>query len=334
MSLSGRIDLMGRTKHRKKIVIIGGGTGLSTLLRGLKKLPLDITAIVTVADDGGSSGRLRDDYDIPPPGDIRNVLAALSEVEPLVEEMFQFRFTHSSELEGHSLGNLMITALTSITGDFAHAITEMSRVLNIHGKVLPAANQLVTLHAKYEDNHVITGESKIPGYGKKIEKVFITPADVKPLPEAINLIRQADIIAIGPGSLYTSILPNLLVEDIRKAVIRSKAKKVYICNLMTQAGETNNYTAYDHVKALIEHVGENFLDSLLISKEEIPENVQYLYKQEKASPVKTDIEKLETLDIEIVKKDISIVYNGAVRHDAIKVAEWLYEYAGEKESKQ
>ncbi|MEK4246644.1 YvcK family protein [Psychrobacillus sp. FSL K6-2684] len=320
---------MGRTKHRKKIVILGGGTGLSTLLRGLKKLPLDITAIVTVADDGGSSGRLRDDYDIPPPGDIRNVLAALSEVEPLVEEMFQFRFAHSSELEGHSLGNLMITALTSITGDFAHAITEMSRVLNIHGKVLPAANQLVTLHAEFEDKTIITGESKIPDYGKKIEKVFITPADVKPLPEAINLIRQADIIAIGPGSLYTSILPNLLVEDIRKAVIRSKAKKVYICNLMTQAGETNNYTAYDHVKALIDHVGEDFLDTLLISKEEIPENVQYLYKQEMASPVKIDLDKLETLDIDIVKKDISVVYNGAVRHDAIEVAKWLFEYAGQ-----
>lgn len=320
---------MGRTKHRKKIVILGGGTGLSTLLRGLKKLPLDITAIVTVADDGGSSGRLRDDYDIPPPGDIRNVLAALSEVEPLVEEMFQFRFAHSSELEGHSLGNLMITALTSITGDFAHAITEMSRVLNIHGKVLPAANQLVTLHAEFEDKTIITGESKIPDYGKKIEKVFITPADVKPLPEAVNLIRQADIIAIGPGSLYTSILPNLLVEDIRKAVIRSKAKKVYICNLMTQAGETNNYTAYDHVKALIDHVGEDFLDTLLISKEEIPENVQYLYKQEMASPVKIDLDKLETLDIEIVKKDISVVYNGAVRHDAIEVAKWLFEYAGQ-----
>ncbi|MBD7945663.1 MULTISPECIES: gluconeogenesis factor YvcK family protein [Psychrobacillus] len=320
---------MGRTKHRKKIVILGGGTGLSTLLRGLKKLPLDITAIVTVADDGGSSGRLRDDYDIPPPGDIRNVLAALSEVEPLVEEMFQFRFAHSSELEGHSLGNLMITALTSITGDFAHAITEMSRVLNIHGKVLPAANQLVTLHAEFEDKTIITGESKIPDYGKKIEKVFITPADVKPLPEAVNLIRQADIIAIGPGSLYTSILPNLLVEDIRKAVIRSKAKKVYICNLMTQAGETNNYTAYDHVKALIDHVGEDFLDTLLISKEEIPENVQYLYKQEMASPVKIDLDKLETLDIDIVKKDISVVYNGAVRHDAIEVAKWLFEYAGQ-----
>ncbi|WP_313892990.1 YvcK family protein [Psychrobacillus sp.] len=318
---------MGRTKHQKKIVIIGGGTGLSTLLRGLKKLPLDITAIVTVADDGGSSGRLRDEYDIPPPGDIRNVLAALSEVEPLVEEMFQYRFSNSAELDGHSLGNLMLTALTSITGDFANAISEMSRVLNVHGKVLPAANQVVTLHAKFDDGTIISGESKIPGYGKKIETVFISPADVKPLPETINTIRKADIIAIGPGSLYTSILPNLLVEDIKTAIIDSKAKKVYICNLMTQAGETGSYTAYDHVKALIDHVGENFLDSILISKEEIPENVQYLYKQEKASPVKIDIDKLESLGIEIVKKDISVVHDGAVRHDALEVAKWLVEYA-------
>lgn len=318
---------MGRTEHRRKIVIIGGGTGLSTLLRGLKKFPLDITAIVTVADDGGSSGRLRDEYDIPPPGDVRNVLAALSEVEPLVEEMFQYRFSNSTELDGHSLGNLMLAALTSITGDFANAIREMSRVLKVHGKVLPAANQIVTLHAEYEDKTIISGESKIPAYGKRIEKVFISPADVKPLPETINTIRQADIIAIGPGSLYTSILPNLLVEDIKKAIINSKAKKVYICNLMTQAGETSNYTAFDHVEALIDHVGENFLDTILISKEEIPENVQYLYKQEKASPVKIDVERLEKLDIEIVKKDISVVHDGAVRHDATEVAKWLVEYA-------
>lgn len=293
---------MEPTKRRKKLVILGGGTGLSTLLRGLKKFPLDITAIVTVADDGGSSGRLRDEYDIPPPGDVRNVLAALSDVEPLVEEMFQYRFSHSAELEGHSLGNLMLAALTSITGDFAHAVTEMSRVLNIRGKVLPAANQIVTLNAIFEDQTTVKGESKIPCYGKKIERVFITPPDVKPLPETINVIRQADVIVIGPGSLYTSILPNLLVQDIQKAIRKSKAKKVYICNLMTQAGETGNYSAYDHVSALIEHVGENFLDAVLISKEEIPENVRYLYKQEQASPVRIDIDQLEKLNIDIVKK--------------------------------
>lgn len=327
MSLLERNEGMAPTKHRKKIVILGGGTGLSTLLRGLKNFPLDITAIVTVADDGGSSGRLRDEYDIPPPGDVRNVLAALSEVEPLVEEMFQYRFSQSKELEGHSLGNLMLAALTSITGDFAHAITEMSRVLNIYGKVLPAANQIVTLHARFEDQTTIMGESKIPKYGKKIEKVFITPADVKPLPETINVIRQADVIVIGPGSLYTSILPNLLVQDIQKAIRQSKAKKVYICNLMTQAGETGNYSAYDHVHTLIEHVGDNFLDAVLISKEEIPENVRYLYKQEQASPVKIDIDELEKLNIDIVKKDISVVHDGAVRHDATEVAKWLVEYA-------
>ncbi len=327
MLLLERIEGMRSTKHRKKLVILGGGTGLSTLLRGLKKFPLDITAIVTVADDGGSSGRLRDEYDIPPPGDVRNVLAALSDVEPLVEEMFQYRFSQSEELKGHSLGNLMLAALTSITGDFAHAITEMSRVLNIRGKVLPAANQIVTLHALFEDQTTVAGESKIPKYGKKIEKVFITPTDVKPLPETINVIRQADVIVIGPGSLYTSILPNLLVQDIQQAIRESNAKKVYICNLMTQAGETGNYSAYDHVNALIEHVGENFLDAVLISKEEIPENVQYMYKQEQASPVKIDIDQLKKLNIDIVKKDISVVHGGAVRHDATEVAKWLVEYA-------
>lgn len=319
---------MARTKHQKKIVIIGGGTGLSTLLRGLKKFPLDITAIVTVADDGGSSGRIRDEYDIPPPGDIRNVLAALSDVEPLVEEMFQYRFSKSTELDGHSLGNLMLAALTSITGDFANAIREMSHVLNVHGTVLPAANQIVTLHAQFADKTIVSGESKIPKYGQKIEKVFITPAEVKPLPETIRRILDADIIAIGPGSLYTSILPNLLVTDIKNAIIRSKAKKVYICNLMTQAGETSNYTASNHVQALIDHMEGNFLDTVLISKEEIPENVQSLYKQEKASPVKIDIETLESLGIDIVKKDIAVVYEGAVRHDATEVAKWLVEYAG------
>lgn len=319
---------MARTKHQKKIVIIGGGTGLSTLLRGLKKFPLDITAIVTVADDGGSSGRIRDEYDIPPPGDIRNVLAALSDVEPLVEEMFQYRFSNSTELDGHSLGNLMLAALTSITGDFANAIREMSHVLKVHGTVLPAANQIVTLHAQFADKTIVSGESKIPKYGQKIEKVFITPAEVKPLPETIKRILDADIIAIGPGSLYTSILPNLLVADIKNAIIRSKAKKVYICNLMTQAGETSNYTASNHVQALIDHMEGNFLDTVLISKEEIPENVQSLYKQEKASPVKIDIETLETLGIDIVKKDIAVVYEGAVRHDATEVAKWLVEYAG------
>jgi uncharacterized cofD-like protein len=307
-----------------RIVIIGGGTGLPVLLRGLKQYPADITAIVTVADDGGSSGRLRDDLHIPPPGDIRNVLAALSDVEPLIEEMFQHRFKTSNELSGHSLGNLILAAMTSITGDFVHAIQEMSKVLNVHGKVLPAANVSVVLNAEFEDGTIISGESKIPYSGKRISKVFLTPNDIRPLPETIHEIRNADMIILGPGSLYTSILPNLLVPILGQEVRRSKAKKVYICNLMTQAGETFGFTASDHVKALYDHLGFGFIDTILINNEEIPKDVQLRYNRELAYPVYYDLPALDALGLEVVAADIAVLENGALRHDPKKVAEILY----------
>ncbi|MGX6445330.1 gluconeogenesis factor YvcK family protein [Neobacillus sp. K501] len=307
-----------------RIVIIGGGTGLPVLLRGLKQYPVDITAIVTVADDGGSSGRLRDDLDIPPPGDIRNVLAALSDVEPLVEEMFQHRFTTSNELSGHSLGNLILAAMTSITGNFVHAIQEMSKVLNVNGKVLPAANQSVVLHAEMEDGTVVSGESKIPYSGKKIKKVFLTPGLIRPLPESIQAIRQADLIIIGPGSLYTSVLPNLLVPRLGEEVSRSQAKKVYICNLMTQAGETHGYTASDHVQALYDHMSGAFIDTILVNDKEIPEDIQLRYNEELADPVKYDLPRIFELGLEVVHADIAIQENGALRHDPKKVAKILY----------
>src|SRR3954451_2931940 len=280
------------TKGQPKIVIIGGGTGLPVLLRGLKKYPVDITAIVTVADDGGSSGRLRDELNIPPPGDVRNVLAALSEVEPLIEEMFQHRFKTSNELSGHSLGNLILAAMTSITGNFVHAIQEMSKILNVHGKVLPAANQSVVLHAEMEDGTIVSGESKIPYSGKRIKKVFMTPGKIRPLPEDLQEIRQADLIIIGPGSLYTSILPNLLVPKIGDELCRSHAKKVYICNLMTQAGETHGFTASDHVKALYDHMSCAFINTILVNNEEIPQDIQLRYNEELADPVQYDLPRL------------------------------------------
>lgn len=253
-----------KRKNKKRIVVIGGGTGLSTVLRGLKNYPFEITAIVTVADDGGSSGRLRDDYDIPPPGDVRNVIAALSDTEPLVEQMFQYRFSSESSkaLNGHSLGNLMLTALTEITGDFNLAIAEMSKVLKVHGKVIPAANKKVTLHAELENGMFIEGESRIPKANSQIRRVFLSPKDVQPLPSAIQAIKQADIILIGPGSLYTSIIPNLLVKEIAKAVVDASAEKIYICNLMTQPGETIKYRASDHVNAIHNHTGTKFIHSI------------------------------------------------------------------------
>ncbi|PFP30107.1 hypothetical protein COJ96_07405 [Bacillus sp. AFS073361] len=307
-----------------RIVVIGGGTGLPVLLRGLKQYPVDITAIVTVADDGGSSGRLREDLHIPPPGDIRNVLASLSDVEPLVEEMFQHRFKTSNELSGHSLGNLILAAMTSITGNFVHAIQEMSKILNVHGKVLPAANQSVVLHAEMEDGTIVSGESKIPYSGKRIKKVFMTPENIRPLPETIQAIRQADLIIIGPGSLYTSILPNLLVPKIGDELCRSHAKKVYICNLMTQAGETHGFSASDHVKALYDHMSCAFINTILVNNEEIPQDIQLRYNEELADPVVYDLPQLFELGLEVVHADIAYQENGALRHDPKKVAKILY----------
>lgn len=315
---------MSNKQRQPKVVIIGGGTGLPVLLRGLKKHPVDITAIVTVADDGGSSGRLREEMDIPAPGDIRNVLAAMSDVEPFIEKMFQHRFTEKNELAGHSLGNLILAAMTSLTGDFVHAIQEMSKFLNVRGKVLPAANQSVILHAEMEDGTIVSGESKIPFSGKKINRVFLTPQDIKPLSETLTEIKQADLIVIGPGSLYTSILPNLLVPEIGEAVIQAKAKKVYVCNLMTQAGETLDYTASDHVKALYEHIGSSCIDSILINNKEIPLEIQNRYEAQYAKPVVYDVESLKHLGLEIIQGRIFSYEDHALRHDTKKVAALLY----------
>ncbi|MCM3598563.1 gluconeogenesis factor YvcK family protein [Metabacillus idriensis] len=316
---------MTDTANRPKVVIIGGGTGLSVLLRGLKVYPVDITAIVTVADDGGSSGRLRDELKIPPPGDIRNVLAALSDVEPLVEDLFQHRFNKGNSLTGHSLGNLILAAMTNITGDFFHAVREMSKVLNVRGKVLPAANRSVVLHAEMEDGTIVSGESKIPYSGKKIKRVFLSPESIEPLEETIEVIRQADLILLGPGSLYTSILPNLLVPKIGDEVCKAKAKKVYICNVMTQAGETLDFTASDHVKALNEHMKCTFIDTILVNDEEIPDMMKALYAEELAKPVYYDIEALRDLGLEIVHDKIVSYENNVIRHDTVKVAKLLYD---------
>ncbi|KPB04628.1 gluconeogenesis factor YvcK family protein [Bacillus sp. CHD6a] len=313
-----------RRQKVPKIVIIGGGTGLPVLLRGLKHYDVDITAVVTVADDGGSSGRLRDELHIPPPGDVRNVLAALSDVEPLIEDLFQHRFATGNGLSGHSLGNLLLAAMTTITGDFVHAIREMSKVLNVRGKVLPAANQSVILHAEMEDGSIVTGESKIPANGQRIKRVFLTPDKVEPLQESVDEIEKADLIIVGPGSLYTSILPNLLVPKIGEAVCNAHAKKVYICNVMTQAGETLEYTASDHVKALYDHLGCRFMDTILVNEEDIPEEIAVRYKKELATPVVYDIAALSNLGLEIVHDKIIRYDDGVIRHDTQKVAALLY----------
>jgi uncharacterized cofD-like protein len=308
---------------KAKIVVLGGGTGLSVLLRGLKTFPVDITAVVTVADDGGSSGILRKELKIPPPGDLRNVLVALSEVEPLVEELFQHRFKNGNGLSGHSLGNLLLAGMTSITGDFARGVQELSRVLNVKGKVLPAANQEIILHAEMEDGTLVEGESSIPRAGKRIKRVFLEPAVPEPLQETLTALEQADLIVLGPGSLYTSVIPNLLVPQISEVIQRSEARKVYICNVMTQPGETTGFTAADHAMAIYEHAGDRILNSILVNVQPIPFSYAQRYAQQNAYEVAVDEDRLRNMGLKVLGEDLLYFDNYLLRHDGQKLSQRL-----------
>ena len=309
-----------------KVVTIGGGTGLSVLLRGLKKYPLEITAVVTVADDGGSSGKIRSDMNIPSPGDIRNVIAALSDVEPYLEKMFQYRFD-SGEVKGHPVGNLMIAAMTDIHGDFSTAVKVMSRILNVRGTVLPTTNDIATLNAVLSDGEIIRGESSITKAGGVIDHVYITPSRVKPNEDVLKAIEEADYIIMGPGSLYTSIIPNLVISNVSEKIRESKAKKIYVCNVMTQHGETDNYSVCDHIVAINKHVQENIFDLVIANSREFDDSILSKYHKEKQEPVKIDQEKIEKLGIKLIKNnDVGIVDNNTIRHNAEKVSELIYDY--------
>ena len=247
-----------------RVVVIGGGTGMPVLLRGLKNLEIDLTALVTVADDGGSTGRIRNEMAIPAPGDIRNVIAALSDAEPMLLDLFQHRFSVGNGLSGHSMGNLLLAAMTSITGDFFDGIKEISRVLNVKGNIYPISNHNITLQAKYTDGTIVSGESKIPLENKRIERVFIHPDTIEPLGEAILAIEKADLVVISPGSLYTSIMPNLIIPKVGDALRDTQGKVVYVCNVMTQSGETTGYTASDHIQAIYNHIGKGSVDAIVV----------------------------------------------------------------------
>lgn len=309
-----------------KVVTIGGGTGLSVLLRGLKKYPLEITAVVTVADDGGSSGKIRSDMNIPSPGDIRNVIAALSDVEPYLEKMFQYRFD-SGEIKGHPVGNLMIAAMTDIHGDFSTAVKVMSRILNVRGTVLPTTNDIATLNAVLSTGEIIRGESSITEAGGVIDHVYITPSRVKPNEDVLKAIEEADYIIMGPGSLYTSIIPNLVISKVSEKIRESNAKKIYVCNVMTQHGETDNYSVCDHILAINKHVEENIFDLVIANSREFDDSILSKYHKEKQEPVKIDQEKIEELGIKLIKNhDVGIVDNNTIRHNADKVSELIYDY--------
>lgn len=262
------VDIVYNQRQRKrgpKIVVIGGGTGLSTLLRGIKEYTTNVTAIVTVADDGGSSGRLRRELGVLPPGDFRNCIAALADAEPLMTKLFQYRFSEGSGLDGHSFGNLFIVAMSGVTGNFEQAIRESSRVLAVRGQILPSTIENVTLCAELADEVHVEGESQISLSDKAIKRVYLQPEYPMAYPEAIRAILDADLIVLGPGSLYTSILPNLLVRDLASALVASKALKVYVCNVATQRGETDNFTVKDHVLALLSHLPSNPFHFVLVN---------------------------------------------------------------------
>ncbi|RLL46623.1 YvcK family protein [Oceanobacillus piezotolerans] len=307
-----------------RVVVIGGGTGMPVLLRGLKDLPIQLTALVTVADDGGSTGRLRNEMDIPAPGDIRNVIAALSDAEPMLLDLFQHRFSVGNGLSGHSMGNLLLAAMTSITGDFYDGIKEISRVLNVKGEIYPISNQTMSLHAEFIDGTTVSGESNIPKVNKRIDRVFLSPDKITPLPNAVRAIEMADLVIISPGSLYTSIMPNLIIPEIDDALRKTQGKVVYVCNVMTQAGETTGYTASDHVGAIIRHIGTGCLDAIVVHNEPIEQSIRAVYAEENAEPVTYDIEKLVDMGLEIIEGDIISHRGSTVRHDKDKIAMLLY----------
>ena len=325
-----------RLNRGPKIVVVGGGTGLSTLLRGLKEYSSNITAIVTVADDGGSSGRLRREIGVLPPGDIRNCIAALADEEELLTELFQYRFEAGTGLVGHSFGNLFLTVMSEITGDLEQAVAASSKVLAISGKVLPATLSDVSLWAEMEDGRLIEGESNIPLARGKISNIGCIPPNPPALPAAVTAIQEAEYIIIGPGSLYTSIIPNLLVPEIRDAIAIAKVPRIYVCNIMTQPGETEGYSVADHIREIDRISQEKLFDAVLVHRK-LPGPVSLRkYAQENSHPVYVDRQEIAKLDRRIVMANVmdEDPIEGHVRHSSIQLARVLLRwYSGKWQPK-
>jgi uncharacterized cofD-like protein len=314
-----------------RIVAIGGGTGLSTLLYGLKRYArnpaeMDITAVVTVTDDGGSSGRLRKDFDVLPPGDIRNCMVALSEDETLLSKLFQYRFSEGRGLKGHSFGNLFLTALTDLTGDFARAVKLSSEVLTSLGRIYPSTDSNVVLEAELENGRVVRGETKISKSRSPIRRIRLSPRRCKPLPETLEAIERADLITFGPGSLFTSIVPNVLVQGIPEAIHRSGALKACFVNLMWQPGETTGFRASDHIAAIHQHAGMHLLDVAVVNTRAITARQKRKYAAQAAQYVQNDTERLEKMGLQVVARDL-LAEGEIVRHDPRATAEIALELA-------
>lgn len=315
--------------NNKKVVVLGGGTGLSTLLRGLKNFPLDITAVVSVSDDGKSTGRLRKEFNIPAVGDIRRVLISLAEIEPLVEKVLNYRFTTNSELNGHTVGNLLLTATTNISGNMSDGIEAIGSVLNLKGKVLPLTEDNVILMGKMEDGSIIEGEHNITEVGKKIIDVFYKETPII-CESVIKAIKEADLIIFSMGSLYTSIMPNLISKDMLEAIDNSKAKLMYTCNMMTQPGETENYTIVDHINVLNNHLGTRKINVVIANNGEIEQNIIEKYSTlEQKDQVILDEEQKEELNkmnVEVIENNYVIVEDELIRHNAIKLSTDIFTY--------
>ena len=318
------VDVMYTRNHLlrgPKIVVVGGGTGLSALLRGLKQYTCNLTAIVTVSDDGGSSGKLRDELGIQPPGDVRNCLVALAETEDIMDTLFSYRF-ESGALEGHSLGNLLLAGLTDTFGDFQKGIEQVSKVFAMRGKVFPSTLEQVVLIADLEDGTRVVGETAVRVTEGKIDRVYLEPGDCHPVPEALQALEEADLIVLGPGSLYTSVLPNLLVVGLREKIRQVKAPCVYVCNVMTEKGETDGYRVSDHLKAILDHCGTGFVDAVLATKGKIKAPLLKRYVAEEAVPVITDPKEVEQLGAKYYEANLVQVGN-VVRHDPDRLAKEL-----------
>lgn len=321
----------GRQRPGRRVVAIGGGTGLPVVLAALKRdigtRVADLTAVVTVSDDGGSSGRLREELRILPPGDIRNCLGALADVEPLMGELFQFRFGGGGGLAGHSFGNLFLAALAGVTGSFVQAIRISSQVLAVRGTILPSTVETVTLGAELADGAVVHGESALARQGQRVRRVFLEPAGARALPELLEAIDRADLLVLAPGSLYTSLIPNLLVGGVAEAVRRAAALRVYVANLMTEPGETDGLSLADHLEALAAHAGDGLLDGVLVHGRPFPRIVLRRYARAGAYPVAVDRERLHALGVWVAEADLTGPTELA-RHHPDKLGRALVRLAG------
>lgn len=316
-----------------KIVAMGGGTGLSTMLRGLKSYSTNLTAVVTVADDGGGSGVLREDLGILPPGDIRNCVLALANTEPILEKLLQYRFKDGM-LKGQSFGNLFLAAMDGISDSFEEAVKKMSDVLAVTGRVIPITLDDITLCAKLEDDYIIKGESRIGHHNEfhkgRIKEIFIEPKDVAPVFEVIESIQEADVIIFGPGSLFTSIIPDLIVEGISETLKKSKAIKIYVCNIMTQPSETDDFNVSDHIKAIEDHTYKGIIDFCLVNNTKIPLEFNNKYHEEGSKQVDIDYNKLKKMDVSIIQGDFLKIEKNFIRHNHDKLAEVIIKLLAEK----